>query len=216
MMEQTNRKPYLKMTFEDLEMAEEFFENDKHLAEFLLAVSCYYRGKNFKIKTKIVQKFFNSYKKTMDFIIKSKQNGLKGRLQRIENESVKNSTLEGVAKPLPETVAQSITTKTINSNNKREKENNNYYYTQNNIPTEVEVVAFFSDNNFCTSQARKFYKKLSASKFTDKTGQPIENWKAYALSLPEKELTGGKTAEKLRLDELRRLSKIPLEERLQN
>src|SRR5690606_20620845 len=111
---------------------------------------------------------------------------------------------------------QSITNKTINNNNKREKENNNHYYKQNSIPTEEEVVAFFSDNNFCTSQARKFYKKLSATEFTDKTGQAIENWKSYALSLPDKELTGGKTAEQLRLQKIKRLSKIPLEQRLIN
>ena len=71
-------KPFFKINFEDLEIAENFFENEKHFSEFLLAVSYYYRGIDYKIKQKFVQRYFNTYKKTMDFIIESKKTGSNG------------------------------------------------------------------------------------------------------------------------------------------
>lgn len=92
-------KPFFKITFEDLEIAENFFENEKHFSEFLLAVSYYYRGIDYKIKQKFVQRYFNTYKKTMDFIIESKKTGANGGKQRVENQKIKEQTLEGVLKP---------------------------------------------------------------------------------------------------------------------
>jgi len=90
------RKEFVKITFEDIEIAEEFFENSKHLDEFLCGVFDYYRGNPIRIKTKIVNKFFNTYKKTMDFIIESKESGKNGAKVRIDNQYIKSQTLEGV------------------------------------------------------------------------------------------------------------------------
>jgi len=111
-------RPYVKITEQDLQLAEEFFENEKHFNEFLINVFKYYRGQNIQIKTKIVQKYFNNYKKTMDYIIESYQHGKESVLKRAENQSVKPVTLEGVVEAslqaLPPTKK-----KIVNSNNKK-------------------------------------------------------------------------------------------------
>jgi len=89
-------RPYVKITEQDLQLAEAFFENEKHFNEFLVNVFKYYRGQNVQIKTKIVQKYFNSYKKTMDYIIDSYKHGKESVLKRAENQVVKEHTLGGV------------------------------------------------------------------------------------------------------------------------
>ena len=113
-------KPFFKINFEDLEIAESFFENEKHFSEFLLAVSYYYRGIDYKIKQKFVQRYFNTYKKTMDFIIESKKTGSEGGKQRVENQKIKENTLEGVLEPPlePNNKELSINNKEENINNK--------------------------------------------------------------------------------------------------
>ena len=90
------RKDFFKITFEDMQLAKDFFEKEKHYIEWFYAVSEYYQGNLIQIKNKIVQKYFNNYKKTMDFIIKSKHVGEKGGLQKAMNQEVKSQTLEGV------------------------------------------------------------------------------------------------------------------------
>lgn len=111
-------KPFFKINFEDLEIAENFFENEKHFSEFLLAVSYYYRGIEYKIKQKFVQRYFNTYKKTMDFIIESKKTGSNGGKQRVENQKIKEQTLEGVLEPSLEP-----NNKVLSINNKEESIN---------------------------------------------------------------------------------------------
>lgn len=108
-------KQFFKINFEDLEIAENFFENEKHFSEFLLAVSYYYRGKDYTIKHKFVQRYFNTYKKTMDFIIESKEFGSNGGKKRVENQTIKKQTLEGVVYAPVEP-----NNKVLNSNNKEE------------------------------------------------------------------------------------------------
>jgi hypothetical protein len=125
-------RDYVKVSEQDLKLAEEFFENEKHFSEWLLNVFNYYRGKEVKIKTKIVQKYFNNYKKTMDFIINSVKTGKNGGEISAENQRVKNETLEGVvvgdvAPPVVDTVPPNIEDKTINS---KEDELNKYLSEQ--------------------------------------------------------------------------------------
>jgi uncharacterized phage protein (TIGR02220 family) len=89
-------KPFFKVNFEDLQFAKGFFENQKHYIEWLFCISEYYQGNIIDPKTKIVLKYFNNYKKTMDFIIESKIKGLEGAILKAEKQQVNNETLEGV------------------------------------------------------------------------------------------------------------------------
>ena len=137
------KKDFFKITFEDMQLAKQFFENEKHYVQWLFAVSEYYQGNLVPIKTKIVQKYFNNYKKTMDFIINSKQVGEKGGLKRIENQLNNNQTLEGslegvVELPLKHPFNQIINNKIENINNKEENINNKILISKEELISKVE------------------------------------------------------------------------------
>ena len=142
-------KPFFKINFEDLEIAENFFENEKHFSEFLLAVSYYYRGVDYTIKQKIVQRYFNTYKKTMDFIIESKKTGSEGGKQRVENQKIKENTLEGVLEPPLEP-----NNKELSINNKEEKINNKLikYRSFDHLSMSVEEFNKLIENGYCKEE----------------------------------------------------------------
>jgi hypothetical protein len=117
------KKEFYKITYQDIDIALDFFDgNELHFSEFLLATTKYYRGQIHTFKYKIVEKYFRTYKKTMDFIIEAKKTGKIGGIKASENQSDSIDTLigsnEGTITPLIDTLIPN--NKLLNSNNKEE------------------------------------------------------------------------------------------------
>ena len=176
----SNIKPFFKITFQDLEIAEEFFENEKHFSEFILAVSYYYRGKYYQIKNKNVQKYFKTYEKTMDFIIESKAFGKKGaeiKAKIAEKQYVKENTLEA---PLEVTLSTPLATnnKVLNSNNK--KEINNITRKPKSVftpPLLEDVISYFQEKGYSKKSAEKAFEYYNIGNWKDSNGNQVKNWK---------------------------------------
>ncbi len=134
-------KEYAKMNLSDLETAETFFENDKHLDEFIANVIRYYLGKKITIKTPIVKKYFNLYKSTMDFVLNAKKTGIEGQAKKAENQAIRNATLEGLPKGgVQDTLPPLISSNNSNNSNKIKEEIN------------TEASPFFSEIPFSESE----------------------------------------------------------------
>ena len=113
----TNKKEFIKVNIEDLVYAKEFFDNNSDYSLWLYAVTEYYQGNEVVIKKKIVKKYFDNYKKTMNIVIEAKEFGKKGALKRYENQQVKEDTLEATLQPPLEDTLQ-VNNKVLNINNK--------------------------------------------------------------------------------------------------
>lgn len=112
-----NKKEFIKVNIEDLIYAKEFFDNVSDYSVWLYAVTEYYQGKEIVIKKKIVKKYFDNYKKTMNIVIQAKEFGKKGALKRLENQEVNEYTLvDPLPIPLDETLT--VNNKEVNINNK--------------------------------------------------------------------------------------------------
>jgi hypothetical protein len=112
-----NKKEFIKVNIEDLVYAKEFFDNNSDYSLWLYAVTEYYQGNEVVIKKKIVKKYFDNYKKTMNIVIEAKEFGKKGALKRYENQQVKEDTLEDTLHPPLEDTLQ-VNNKVLNINNK--------------------------------------------------------------------------------------------------
>lgn len=137
---------FIKITFQDLQIAKKFFENNKHYSEWLYLVCEYYQGNILESKTKIIQKYFETYKKTMDNIISAKKYGKKGWSQKVEKQSFTNTTLKG---GVEETLSTNNKLLNINNkvlNNKKEiyKEKRDLIDRENDFKNEV----LFFEKNF--------------------------------------------------------------------
>ena len=113
------KKPFVKINIEDLEYAKEFFDNVADYSVWLYAVTEYYCGNEVPIKKKIVKKYFDNYKKTMNIVLEAKENGKKGALKRIEKQQVNIDTLEApLQHPLEDPLA--VNNKEVNNKDKEE------------------------------------------------------------------------------------------------
>ena len=116
----TKKKPFVKINIEDLEYAKEFFDNIADYSIWLYAITEYYQGNEVTIKKKIVKKYFDNYKKTMNIVIEAKEFGKQGALKRIEKQQVNIDTLEDPLKDtLKETLA--VNNKVLNIKNNIEE-----------------------------------------------------------------------------------------------
>ncbi len=168
-------RDYIKITEQDLKLAEDFFENEKHFNEWLLNVVRYYRGKDVEIKTKIVQKYFNNYKKTMDYILNSIGTGKKGAEVKAEKQAVKEDTLEGVVKPsLEPSLEPNIKTVIVKDKPIKKKEKP--------IPTLDEFLSYcksIPDINYTPLEFsfKAKYEAWVSDGWKDGNGSEIVNWK---------------------------------------
>ena len=111
----TQKKPFVKINIEDLEYAKEFFDNIADYSIWLYAITEYYQGNEVTIKKKIVKKYFDNYKKTMNIVIEAKEFGKQGALKRIEKQQVNIDTLED---PLQYTLEDPLKVNNKEVNNK--------------------------------------------------------------------------------------------------
>jgi hypothetical protein len=144
----TQKKPFVKINIEDLEYAKEFFDNIADYSIWLYAITEYYQGNEVTIKKKIVKKYFDNYKKTMNIVIEAKEFGKQGALKRIEKQQVNIDTLEDPLQyPLEETLA-------VNNKDK--------YKEEINYQALLEFVNKTFDRNFkvVNDSVKKKYKSL--------------------------------------------------------
>ena len=188
-----SKKDFVKITFQDIEIAEEFFENQKHLDEFLCAVMDYYRGKTIRIKTKIVSKYFETYKKTMDFVLQAKEKGREGAKVRYENEVVTSGTLIGsLIAPLQGTLLAN--NKEIISNKKLEIKKEEKEKKEIVSPPKISIPSW--EEFIAYSQKEAYERNLQIDKVKVKikydgwvldnwhtgNGRPIKNWKSTIIN----------------------------------
>lgn len=109
----SSQKDFVKITFEDIEVARKFFNNENHLADFMLNVCNFYMGKEVVTRYKVVSRYLATYEQVMSRVIEAKEFGKKGGAQKSENQKNKKPTLEGgvEAPPLPNTKLQLLNTK---------------------------------------------------------------------------------------------------------
>jgi len=157
-------REFVKISVQDLEIAEAFFENEKHFNEWLINVFNYYLGKNVKIKTKIVQKYFNSYKKTMDYLLQQSNFGKSGALKKTEIQQVKETTLKG---GLKESLKESLEAKDKYKDKEKEKDKDK----------DKEIYKSFLHLSITTDEVNKLNLAGYTKQQIDDVLESIENYK---------------------------------------
>lgn len=163
---------YVKITFEDIEIAKNFFENEKHLDEFLINVCKYYCGFENVFKYKNVKKYFETYKKTMDRVILGRSTGSIGGKKRIENQQDIKYTLEGV---LEGGVKDPVQPKLIKERKETKlKKESEIEFTP---PLVSDFISYFEENGYNDTIARKAFLHYDGNDWQDSQGTPVKNWK---------------------------------------
>lgn len=137
-----DKKSFVKITEQDIEIAKEFFEDENLLKDWIYNVCMYYMGEPQIHNDRLEEKYFNTYKKTMDFIIQAKNAGKVGAKNKKEkelntSESINNKeTLEVPLKePLKGTLKEPLTPleDTLSTNNKLLNINNKELIINNKV-----------------------------------------------------------------------------------
>jgi hypothetical protein len=180
-----NENGYVKITFEDVKIAETFFENDKHLDEFLAQVCRYYIGFETTFKYKNVKKYFETYKKVMDRVIKGRSTGSIGGNKRVENQRVASETLEGVVEGGVQGVLEdTLEAKVIKEKkiNKRKKDKKIFI-----PPLLSDVIEYFSENGYSVDVAKTAFNFYNVRDWKDSNDNEVSNWKLKMQSVWFKE-----------------------------
>ena len=186
----TNKKPFVKINIEDLEYAKEFFDNVVDYSVWLYAVTEYYCGNEVHIKKKIVKKYFDNYKKTMNIVLEAKENGKKGALKRIEKQLLSDETLEA---PLEDPLKAPLAV------NNKEVNNKDKYI---NIPELNEFLDYAREkvaNINLAAVTLKYESWIESGWCTNVKGKEhkIKNWKSTLLNtlpfLPKHEIQQQRT-----------------------
>ena len=164
-----DRKSFVKITEQDIEIAREFFEDENLLKDWIYNVCMYYIGEPQIHNDRLEEKYFNTYKKTMDFIIQAKNAGKKGSENK-KNKGLNNSessenkqTLEApLQEPLKGTVKDPLNTleDTLPTNNKLLNINNKELIINNKLKKEKKGIVIPSISEFMD-----YYKNELSSKF---------------------------------------------------
>lgn len=195
-----DKKSFVKITEQDIEIAREFFEDENLLKDWIYNVCMYYMGEPQIHNDRLEEKYFNTYKKTMDFIIQAKNAGKVGAENK-KNKGLNNSessenkqTLEApLQEPLKGTIKDSLNTleDTLPTNNKLLTINNKELIIKDKVKKEKKGIVIPSISEFM-----EYYKNDLSSKFPnldfqvqtkyeswiennwkDGNNKPIINWK---------------------------------------
>jgi len=191
-----DRKSFVKITEQDIEIAREFFEDENLLKDWIYNVCMYYIGEPQIHNDRLEEKYFNTYKKTMDFIIQAKNAGKKGSENK-KNKGLNNSesgeNKQTLEVPLQEPLKGTLNTleDTLETNNKLLNINNKELIINNKLKKEKKGIVIPSISEFMD-----YYKNQLSSKFPnldfqvqtkyeswiennwkDGNNKPIINWK---------------------------------------
>ncbi len=163
---------YIKIWERDIQIASDFFENEKHLNEFLLNVISYYLGKKNIFRYKIVKKYFQTYRQKMDLVISGRKTGALRNLEHSENELVKDDTLTGVVAGV---VIGAVDTPLVGKAKEKEKskENNNYNFIDNDYENAVNEWLEYKKNKNQKYKDINSIKKIYSHLKNISNGNPV-------------------------------------------
>lgn len=194
------RKSFVKIMEQDIEIARDFFEDENLLKDWIYNVCMYYMGEPQIHNDRLEEKYFNTYKKTMDFIIQAKNAGKVGAKNKKEkelnaSESSKNTeTLEvplqepfkGTLKEPLNTIEGTLSTnnKLLNINNKEEIINNKPKKQKKGIviPSISEFMDYYKNDLSLKFpnldfQVQTKYESWIENNWKDGFNNEIKNWK---------------------------------------
>ena len=175
-MAQTS-KEYLKIWFSDIEDASVFFDgNQKHLGEFMVNVYREYAELPTSFSCKLVEKYFKTYLKQINFIKQSKTYGKDGGFQKHDNQQVIDQTLVGsVVAPLVGSVVAPLVPKVKSKKIKDKREiKTKGVFTP---PSFIDFENYCKENGFLNIAQRAF-KGYSENDWKDSKNNPVLNWKS--------------------------------------